>query len=336
MLIFMQNNASDNDIGSLLMWLEDSGFEPTLSIDGAARIINVPTGGMEIPSITAFPGVRQVVHTEPRFRLASRDYKPDDTVIAAGERKIGGGNFCIFAGPCSVETSDILGETALLLKSEGLGIMRAGAFKPRTSPYSFQGLGYNGIELLSDVKSKTGILIVTEAIDIESVEQVERVADVIQIGSRNMQNFSLLKRLGKSGKPVLLKRGMSSTLDELLLAAEYILVGGNENVILCERGIRTFDDHSRNTLDLSAIPALREMTHLPIIVDPSHATGKRSYIAPMSKAALAAGADGLMLEIHPQPEHAFSDGGQTLNLSEFKTLLSELRDLAQVLKIRIN
>jgi 3-deoxy-7-phosphoheptulonate synthase len=307
-----------------------------LSFDGSLRVINVQSGGMDIPSITAFPGVKQVIHTEPRYRLASREVKPSDTIVTIGDRKIGGGNFCILAGPCSVESIEILKEIALFLKSEELGIMRGGAFKPRTSPYSFQGLGIEGLKLLADIKSETGMLVVTEAIDSESVEQVGQVADIIQVGSRNMQNFTLLKQLGKSSKPVLLKRGMSSTLDELLLAAEYILVGGNENVILCERGIRTFDDHSRNTLDLSAIPSLREMTHLPIIVDPSHATGKRSHIASMSKAAMAAGADGIMLEIHPHPEQAFSDGGQTLNFREFKTLISDLRELSSVMKTRIN
>ena len=240
------------------------------------------------------------------------------------------------AGPCSVEGPELANEIASLLKSENLAIMRGGAFKPRTSPYSFQGLEYDGLDILDGIRKQTGVLVVTEAIDVNSVDRVEQVADMIQIGSRNMQNFSLLKRLGKSQKPVLLKRGMSATIEELLLAAEYILSGGNPNVVLCERGIRTFDSFTRNTLDLSVIPAIKEQSHLPIIVDPSHATGKRSFIESMSKAAIAAGADGLLLEVHTNPELSFSDGGQSLSPDEFKSLMNQIRILAKALKIKIN
>jgi len=336
MLIFMKNSASSGDISRVVAHLEEQGFKPEVITSGDSRMIQVATDGRDIPSLEAFDGVNRIVHTEPRFRLASREFKKMDTVVEVGDRKIGGGNFCVIAGPCAVESIEIAHEIAMVLARENLKLMRGGAFKPRTSPYSFQGLGYNGLELLAEIRKKTGVLIVTEAIDVESVDRVEKVAEMIQVGSRNMQNFSLLKRLGKISKPILLKRGMSSTIEELLLAAEYILSGGNNNVVLCERGIRTFDSFTRNTLDLSAVPALKELSHLPVIVDPSHATGRRSFIQPMSRAAMACGADGILIEIHPHPEHAFSDGGQTLDLTEFKSLMGELHELAKIMKLKVN
>ena len=336
MLIFMKNSASGDDIRRLVTHLEERGFKSEIITSGDGRMIQVLTDGRDIPSLEAFHGVSRIVHTEPRFRLSSRDFRKADTVVEIGDRKIGGGNFCVIAGPCAVESMETALEIAKVLEHENLKLMRGGAFKPRTSPYSFQGLGYDGLELLAEIRKKTGVLVVTEAIDVESVDHVEKVAEMIQVGSRNMQNFSLLKRLGKSSKPILLKRGMSSTIEELLLAAEYILSGGNENVVLCERGIRTFDSFSRNTLDLSAVPAIKEISHLPIVVDPSHATGRRAFIAPMARASMACGADGILVEIHPKPEYAFSDGGQTLNLKEFKNLMGELRELAKIMKLKIN
>jgi 3-deoxy-7-phosphoheptulonate synthase len=249
---------------------------------------------------------------------------------------IGPGTFTLIAGPCSVENEDMIHRTADWLMDRGVRLLRAGAFKPRTSPYAFQGLGLEGLEILTRVRERTGIGIVTELMDTDNADAVEEAADVIQIGTRNMQNFSLLRRVSRAGKPVLLKRGMSATLDEWLMAAEYVMAGGNYNVILCERGVRTFSDHSRNTLDLSVIPPVKRLSHLPILVDPSHGTGKRDYVPAMSLAALAAGADGLLVEMHPDPDHALSDGAQSLNFSGFEKLLESLKRLAEPLGKRIN
>src|SRR5262249_38897700 len=249
---------------------------------------------------------------------------------------IGPKTFTLIAGPCSVENEAMIGHTAEFLRERGVRLMRAGAFKPRTSPYAFQGLGLEGLKILDRVRQRTGIGSVTELIDTENADAVEEVADVIQIGTRNMQNFSLLRRVAKSGKPVLLKRGMSATLEEWLMAAEYVMAGGNYQVILCERGVRTFSDHSRNTLDLSVIPPVKKLSHLPILVDPSHGTGKRDYVPPMALAALAAGADGLLIEVHPDPDHAMSDGAQSLNFAAFDRLLASLKKLAEPLGRTIN
>jgi 3-deoxy-7-phosphoheptulonate synthase len=249
---------------------------------------------------------------------------------------IGPGAFTIIAGPCSVENEDMTLRTAEFLYGQGVRLMRAGAFKPRSSPYSFQGLGQQGLDILARVREKTGVGVVTELMDTENTEAVEAAADVIQIGARNMQNFSLLKRVSKAAKPVLLKRGLSATLEEWLMSAEYVMSGGNYNVILCERGVRTFSDHSRNTLDLSVIPPAKHLSHLPILVDPSHGTGKRDYVPPMALAALAAGADGLLLEVHPDPDHALSDGAQSLDFGAFTRLLESLRRLAEPLGRTLN
>lgn len=332
----MRNSASESDINRVIERLGEFNLTAEIMRNGAVTTIYTNDAGVQVPSLNAFDGVERIVHTEARYKLASRNHKPENTIIDVGDRRIGGGNFCVMAGPCAVESIELGLEIASLLKSENLALMRGGAFKPRTSPYSFQGLEYEGLDILNEIRKQSGVLVVTEAIDVHSVDRVEDISDAIQVGSRNMQNFSLLKRLGKTSKPILLKRGMSATIEELLLAAEYIISGGNENVILCERGIRTFGGFSRNTLDLSIIPAVKEISHLPIIVDPSHATGKRSFISAMSKAALAAGADGLLVEVHPNPELSLSDGSQSLNPDEFRSLMVEIRRLASVMNVKVN
>ncbi len=332
----MRNSASESDINRVVERLGEFNLNADVLRNGTDAMIYVNDDSVEVPSLSAFNGIERIVRTKARYKLASRNHKPEDTIIEVGDRRIGGSNFCVMAGPCSVESVELGLEIASLLKSENLALMRGGAFKPRTSPYSFQGLEYEGLDILNEIHKQTGVLVVTEAIDVPCVDRVEEIADVIQIGSRNMQNFSLLKRLGETSKPVLLKRGMSATIEELLLAAEYIISSGNENVILCERGIRTYDSFTRNTLDLSIIPAVKERSHLPIIVDPSHATGKRSFISAMSKAALAAGADGLLIEVHPNPDLSFSDGSQSLNPDEFKLLMVEIRRLASVMNVNVN
>jgi 3-deoxy-7-phosphoheptulonate synthase len=259
-----------------------------------------------------------------------------DTFVKLPQTVIGPGTFTMIAGPCSVENEGMIRRTAEFLKERGVKLLRAGAFKPRTSPYAFQGMGTEGLKILTKVRKDTGIGIVTELMDTDNADAVEEAADIIQIGTRNMQNFSLLKRVAKAKKPVLLKRGMSATLEEWLMAAEYVMAGGNYNVILCERGVRTFSDHSRNTLDLSVIPPAKKLSHLPILVDPSHGTGRRDYVPPMALASLAAGADGLLLEIHPDPDHAQSDGAQSLDFAGFEKLLESLRRLAEPLGKELN
>jgi 3-deoxy-7-phosphoheptulonate synthase len=259
-----------------------------------------------------------------------------DTYIRLKQTTVGPGTFTIIAGPCSVENEDMVQRTADFLLGHGVHMMRAGAYKPRTSPYAFQGMGREGLDILARVRERTGIGIVTELMDTDNADAVEDAADVIQIGTRNMQNFSLLRRVSRATKPVLLKRGMSATLEEWLMAAEYVMAGGNYNVVLCERGVRTFSDHSRNTLDLSVVPPAKQLSHLPILVDPSHGTGKRDYVPPMALAALAAGADGLLIEVHPNPNQAISDGAQSLDFAAFEKLLESLRRLAQTLDKTLN
>jgi 3-deoxy-7-phosphoheptulonate synthase len=260
----------------------------------------------------------------------------EDTYIRVPQTVIGPGTFTLIAGPCSVENEEMILRAAEFLRERGVKLLRAGAFKPRSSPYAFQGLGLEGLEILARVRRRTGIGIVTELMDTENADAVEEVADIIQIGTRNMQNFSLLRRVSRAVKPVLLKRGMSATLEEWLMAAEYVMSGGNYQVVLCERGVRTFSDHSRNTLDLSVIPPVKKLSHLPILVDPSHGTGKRDYVPPMALAALAAGADGLLIEVHPDPDHALSDGAQSLDFAAFDRLQEALKRLAEPLDRSIN
>ena len=265
------------------------------------------------------------------YKLVSREYQRQDTQIAIKENIIDSNQFHVIAGPCAVESKEQILETAWAVKEAGATFLRGGAFKPRSSPYSFQGLGEEGLKYLAEAREETGLPVVTEVMDVRDVELVAFYADIIQVGARNMQNFFLLKEISQLGKPVILKRGQCATLKEWLMAAEYLLYGGNPNVILCERGIRTFENYTRNTLDLSAVPALKDLTHLPVFVDPSHGTGKRELVAPMAKAAMAAGADGLIIEVHPNPEKACSDGRQSLNPKDFALLMQDLRRLAQVM-----
>jgi 3-deoxy-7-phosphoheptulonate synthase len=289
------------------------------------------TAAIDPELFEGLPGVVEAIRVTKPFKLASREMKPDDTVIPLPQGTIGGGTFTVIAGPCSVENEAMLLRTAEYLRERGVRFLRAGAYKPRTSPYAFQGLGRQGLRILAQARQRFGLGIVTELMDTQEAEAVAEVADIIQIGARNMQNFALLRCVGRCRKPVLLKRGLCATLEEWLMAAEYVLAEGNYQVILCERGVRTFSDHSRNTLDLSVIPPAKAWSHLPILVDPSHGTGKRAYVPPMALAALAAGADGLLLEIHPEPDKALSDGPQSLDFPAFDQLWQQLHRLAPVL-----
>ena len=333
MLVVMQSDASPENIARVLDAIRRIELTPH-PLPGATRTaigITGNTGVVDTQLLEALPGVKECIRVTKPYKLASREMHRDDTVIRLPQGEIGPKTFTIIAGPCSVENELMVMKTAEFLVTNGVKFLRAGAFKPRTSPYAFQGMGEEGLQILKRVREKTGIGIVTELMDTEYAAAVEDAADVIQIGTRNMQNFSLLKRVGKCRKPVLLKRGMSATLEEWLMAAEYVLAGGNYQVILCERGVRTFADHSRNTLDLSVIPPAKSLSHLPIFVDPSHGTGKRAYVPAMSLAALAAGADGLMIEVHPEPDRALSDGAQSLDFPGTEKLLRQLRQLGGVL-----
>lgn len=280
--------------------------------------------------IEANENVERLIHVLNPFKLASRDFHPEDTVVKVNGTKIGNGSMVVIAGPCAVENEEQLLEIAKNVKESGANMIRGGAFKPRTSPYSFQGLGEEGLKILKKAKEMTGLSIVTEVMDQDDVNMVAEYADILQIGARNMQNYALLKQIGLSKKPVMLKRGLSATIEEWLMSAEYILSKGNPNVILCERGIRTFEKHTRNTLDLSAVPVVKELSHLPVVVDPSHGTGKWSLVEPMAKAAVAAGADGLMVEVHNHPEEAMSDGGQSLKYDNFKLMMNTIQKIYSV------
>lgn len=334
MLVMMKSHATNEEIEAVCRKIEALGFKPH-PIPGSTRTAIGITGNqapIEVAALESLPGVGECVPVSKPYKLVGRELKEETTVVDLGDGvQIGGTELAIIAGPCAVETRDQTREIAAKVSSAGARLFRGGAYKPRTSPYSFQGLALEGLKILAEVREEFGLKIVTEAIDVESVDLVERYSDVIQIGARNMQNFSLLKRAGRSQRPVLLKRGISATLDELLMAAEYILAEGNYRVILCERGIRTFADHTRNTLDLSVIPAVQRLSHLPIIVDPSHGTGRREKVIPLSRAAIAVGADGLMIEVHHHPEDALSDGNQSIQPLEFEQLMREIRQIAPVL-----
>jgi len=328
----MKHGATAYEIDQVVERLKKNGFGVHLSKGVEQSIIGAigDKSTIQLESISILPGVSQIIHVRKPYKLVSREFHPLDTVVMiGGKTPVGSGaKVAVFAGPCSVEGREQILSTAESVKKSGASVLRGGAFKPRTSPYSFQGMGEDGLKLLAEAKKQTGLSIVTEVMDTREVALVEKYADVIQIGARNMQNFSLLKEVGKAKKPVLLKRGLSSTIEELLMSAEYIMSEGNENVILCERGIRTFENYTRNTLDLSAVPVIKELSHLPVIIDPSHAVGKRSLVASMSKAAIAAGADGLIIEVCPSPEEAMSDGAQTLNFKDFEILMKELGPIA--------
>jgi 3-deoxy-7-phosphoheptulonate synthase len=334
----MQSDATPDEIARVIESVKRMDLTPH-PLPGATRTaigITGNTGAVDTQMIEVLAGVKECIRVTKPYKLASREMHHADTVIKLDRAEIGPKSFTIIAGPCSVENEAMVMKTAEFLMSKGVTMLLAGAFKPRTSPYSFQGMGVEGLQILKRVREKTGIGIVTELMDTEFAAEVEEAADVIQIGTRNMQNFSLLKRVGKCRKPVLLKRGMSATLEEWLMAAEYVMAGGNYQVILCERGVRTFADHSRNTLDLSVIPPAKALSHLPIFVDPSHGTGKRAHVPSMSLAALAAGADGLLIEIHPEPDRALSDGAQSLDFPGTEKLLGQLRAMATVVGRSVN
>jgi 3-deoxy-7-phosphoheptulonate synthase len=293
-------------------------------------------GRVDGSRLEALSGVQEIIHVTKPYKQVSREWKPDSTVIRLpGGLSVGGDDVIVMAGPCSVESERQILDAARAVRESGATVLRAGAFKPRSSPYSFQGLGRAGLKLLARAREETGLLIVTEAMDGESMDWVAEVADIIQIGARNMQNYSLLKQAGRAGKPILLKRGLSATIQELLLSAEYILAEGNPNVILCERGVRGFDPATRNLLDLSAIPVVHGLSHLPIIADPSHGTGHRDMVIPMARAAVAAGADGLLVEVHPSPERALSDGAQSLYPEQFDRMMKETRLIAEAIGRRV-
>ncbi len=322
LLIVMHRDTTKEQIEKVVTTIEKMGLVSHI-IPGKLRVaigVTGNTGRVDAGPIESLPGVVEVIHVTKSYKLTSIEMKPERTVVEVDGIEIGGSRPVVIAGPCSVESHEQLIEAAKSVRDAGADMLRGGAFKPRSSPYSFQGLGLAGLKILAEAKERTGLPIVSEALDIETFSLVERYVDIIQIGARNMQNTELLRRAGRSKRPILLKRGLSATLEELLLAAEYIMSEGNYNVILCERGIRTFSNHTRFTLDLGAIPALRTLTHLPIIVDPSHAAGRRDYVLPLARAGLAVGSDGLLIEVHPHPEEALSDGPQALTpeiFSEF-------------------
>jgi 3-deoxy-7-phosphoheptulonate synthase len=337
MLVVMHANADEAQVAAVLEAIRRLDLTPH-PLPGATRVAIGITGNTEAVDprpLQLLPGVKELIRVTKPYKLAGREMHPADSVVALPQTVVGPGTFTLIAGPCSVEDEAMVLRTAEFLASRGVKLMRAGAFKPRTSPYAFQGMGQAGLDLLMKARERTGIGIVTEVMDTGTVDAVEAAADVIQVGTRNMQNFSLLKRVGQTRKPVLLKRGLSATLDEWLMAAEYVMAGGNYGVILCERGVRTFSNHSRNTLDLSVIPPAKSLTHLPILVDPSHGTGLRDYVPPMALAAMAAGADGLLVEVHPDPVHALSDGAQSLDFAGFDRLLEKLKTLAEPLERRL-
>jgi 3-deoxy-7-phosphoheptulonate synthase len=338
MLVVMNSHATTEQVEAVLAAIRQMSLTPH-AMPGATRTAIGITGNISAVDprlLEVLPGVEELLRVTKPYKLASREMHAADTFVRTPQTTIGPDTFTLIAGPCSVENEEMVLRTADFLIGQGVRLMRAGAFKPRTSPYAFQGMGLDGLAILERARGRTGIGIVTELMDTDNADAVEAAADVIQIGARNMQNFSLLKRVARATKPVLLKRGLSATLEELLMAAEYVMSGENYQVVLCERGVRTFSDHSRNTLDLSVIPPAKHLSHLPIVVDPSHGTGKREFVPPMALAALAAGADGLLIEVHPDPDHALSDGAQSLDFTGFARLLESLRLLAEPLGRKIN
>ncbi len=332
MIIVLKRNATEQQIDHLVKKIEKLGLEPWVSKGVERSIVGVigEEDKLRTLPLEGVPGVERVMEILKPYKLASLDYKPEPSEIEIGKGiKIGGKNIVVMAGPCSVENRDMLLSVSEDIKKAGASVLRGGAFKPRTSPYSFQGLGEEGLKYLAEAREKTGLLVVTELMDIRMLDMVAKYSDIIQIGARNMQNYDLLKEVGKMQKPVLLKRGMANTIKEFLMSAEYILAGGNHNVILCERGIRTFENFTRFTLDINAIPAIKSLSHLPVIVDPSHGTGRWGMVGAIAKAAVAAGADGLMVEVHPTPEDAFSDGDQSLLPENFAKLMEEVSKVAE-------
>ncbi|HTL06189.1 MAG TPA: 3-deoxy-7-phosphoheptulonate synthase [Gemmatimonadales bacterium] len=338
MLIVLRSDAAPGDAARVVALIESLGFQAQ-TLPGAQRTAIAVLGNdgrVDGARFSALPGVEEVIHVTRPYRMVAREWRPERTVVQLpGGHSVGGPDVLVVAGPCSVESAEQIFATARAVQAAGAVALRAGAFKPRSSPYAFQGLGAAGLELLAAVRRETGLLLVTEALDEPGLDLVAQVADVIQIGARNMQNFALLKRAGRAGKPVLLKRGMAATLTDLLLSAEYVLSEGNPDVILCERGIRGTDGSTRHLFDLNAIPAVQSLSHLPIMADPSHATGKRALVPAAARAALAAGADGLLIEVHVRPDEALSDGAQSLYPEQFALLMEELRGIAGVVGRRV-
>ena len=333
MLIVMKTDATDSQIEAVLRVIEALGFKAH-PMPGATRTaigITGNQGAVDPSHFENLAGVADAIRVSKPYKLISLDLRPEKTIVRVGDATIGGDELAIIAGPCAIESRTQAFAIAETVRRSGARFFRGGAYKPRTSPYAFQGLGEEGLRILADIREAHGLKIVTEALDEAGVDLVEKYGDVIQIGARNMQNFSLLRRAGKARIPVLLKRGLSATLDEWLLAAEYVMAEGNYQIVLCERGIRTFAQHTRNTMDLAAIPAVRRISHLPVIVDPSHGTGKNFMVTPMARAGVAVGADGLIVEVHDQPEHALSDGAQALTLEQYDELVSEVRSIHEVI-----
>ncbi|HZE72321.1 MAG TPA: 3-deoxy-7-phosphoheptulonate synthase [Pyrinomonadaceae bacterium] len=333
MLIVMKADATEGQVEAVVRIIEDLGYKAH-PMPGATRTaigITGNQGAVDPSHFETLPGVAEAIRVSKPYKLITLDLRPEKTVVRVGDAAVGGEELAIIAGPCAIESRAQAFAIAEAVRRSGARFFRGGAFKPRTSPYAFQGLGEEGLKILAEVREAYGLKIVTEALDETGVDLVERYGDVIQIGARNMQNFSLLRRAGKSSLPVLLKRGLSATLDEWLLAAEYVMSEGNYQIVLCERGIRTFAQHTRNTMDLAAIPAVRRLSHLPVIVDPSHGTGKNFMVTPLARAGVAVGADGLIVEVHDQPDHALSDGAQALTLEQFDQLVTEVRSIHEVI-----
>jgi 3-deoxy-7-phosphoheptulonate synthase len=337
MIIVIKRHARKDFAEKVIEKIESFDLKPVPLFGTERTVIAVIGNTRKITpeSMTAMSGVEKIMSVVSPFKLTSRETQSEDTVIKVNSTKIGGGNFIVMAGPCAVEGEEMLIKTAKKAKDCGANILRGGAYKPRTSPYSFQGHGKKGLQMLQKAKYETGLPIITEVMEIADLKHVEQYADIIQIGTRNMHNFRLLKAVGKSKKPVMLKRGMVATFKEFLMSAEYIMKEGNQNVILCERGIRTFCDYTRNTLDLSIVPMIKKTSHLPIIVDPSHGTGKTELVLPMAKAAIAAGADGIMIEVHPKPEDAVSDGDQSLNFEQFDNFMEEIKPYIKIAGLKM-
>ncbi len=334
MIVVMRSNATEEELNAVLARIQEHGLKGRVTYGEERNIIGVI--GAAIPptlreEIERFPGVQEAVRITRPYKLAAREFHPQDTIVQVGDLAIGGGSFVVIAGPCAVESEEQIMTTAFAVREAGAHMLRGGAFKPRSSPYTFRGLGEEGLRLLAQARAATGLPVVTEVMTPTDVDLVARYADVLQIGARNMQNFQLLEEAGRSGKPVLLKRGMSATIEEWLLSAEYIIAQGNPNVILCERGIRTFETATRNTMDLNAVALARRRSHLPVIADPSHGTGKWYLAPPLALASLAAGADGVIIEVHPDPDRATSDGGQSLTCENFAALMPQMTALANVL-----
>ena len=329
MVVVMEERATEAEIQSVIAQLIRMGFDVHRSTGSSRTVIGAVGNGSGDPQLLEVQqGVHEVLRITEPYKLASRTFKPENTVITVGDVRIGGDEVIVMAGPCSAESEEQVEATAAAVRKAGAKVLRGGAFKPRSSPYSFQGLGEEGLRMLRSAADRHGLKLVTEIMESSQIEMIERYGDILQVGARNMQNFSLLRDLGRVRKPVLLKRGISATIEEWLLSAEYVLAGGNMDVMLCERGIRTFESYTRNTLDISAIPVVQKLSHLPVIVDPSHGTGRRDKVAPMARAAVAGGADGLLIEVHSDPDHARSDGAQSLFPAQFERLMAEIRIIA--------